>query len=87
MQQQEVIEGTRGLLVHWGLGSPAARAVSCGIVAGGCSYALRRPAHCFRRNGQMRPLAALSPELDAAPLAGHFLLIPLVVGTAAFLFT
>jgi hypothetical protein len=86
MQNQPVIEGTRGLLVHYGLGTPAARAVSAAIVAGGVSYALRRPAHCFRRNGTMRPLAGLSPELDAAGY-DHFLLIPVVVGTAAFLFT
>jgi len=86
MQEQVVIEGWRGMMVHMGLGSPTSRALSVAITVGGASYAMGYPRKAFRRDGSMRPFAPLSAESDAT-VSDHFLLIPVVAGTAAFLFT
>lgn len=85
MQEQVVIEGWRGMMVHMGLGTPLARGLSVAIMVGGASYAMGYPRNGFRRDGSMRPFAPLSAEPDAT-ISDHFLLIPVVAGAAVYLF-
>ena len=85
MQNQAVIEGWRGVMVAAGLASPTSRAFTAASVAGIAAYALKYPREAFREDGSMRPHYALSPTADATNT--HFLLTPLLVGTAVFLFT
>lgn len=79
------IKGTRGVLVHMGLGQPATRAFVVGAVAGAVALAVKFPAAAFREDGSMKPLSVLSAEPDATNT--HFLLVPVVAAAAAFLFT
>lgn len=79
------IRGTRGVMVHMGLGQPATRAFVVGAVAGAVALAVKFPAAAFREDGSMKPLAVLSAEPDATNT--HFLLVPVVAAAAAFLFT
>ena len=72
MQAQEVIEGWRGVMVTFGLGRPIQRAVTATVATGLAMYAAGKPASSFDREGRPHP---------------NFLLIPLAVGTAAWLFT
>jgi len=79
------IRGSRGVMVHMGLGQPATRAFVVGAVAGAVALAVKFPAAAFREDGSMKPLAVLSAEPDATNT--HFLLVPVVAAAAAFLFT
>lgn len=79
------IRGTRGVMVHMGLGQPATRAFVVGAVAGAVALAVKFPAAAFREDGSMKPLSVLSAEPDATNT--HFLLVPVVAAAAAFLFT
>ena len=79
------IRGSRGVMVHMGLGQPASRAFVVGAVAGAVALAVKFPAAAFREDGSMKPLAVLSAEPDATNT--HFLLVPVVAAAAAFLFT
>ena len=81
----EVVDDVRGILVKLGLGQPVSRAFVVGSVVGGVAYLAGLPKQSFRDDGSMKPLKALSPEPDATNL--HFLLIPVGVATAVFLFT
>ena len=79
------IKGTRGVLVHMGLGQPISRAFVIGSVVGAVALAAKFPAAAFREDGSMKPLAALSAEPDATNT--HFLLVPVAAALAGFLFT
>lgn len=79
------VNGIRGILVKVGLGTPSSRAFVVGTVVAGVAYLARQPTAAFREDGSMKPLKALSPEPDATNT--HFLLVPAVAATAAFLFT
>jgi len=79
------IRGSRGVMVHMGLGQPATRAFVVGAVAGAVALAVKFPAAAFREDGSMKPLSVLSAEPDATNT--HFLLVPVVAAAAAFLFT
>ena len=79
------IRGSRGVMVHMGLGQPATRAFVVGAVAGAVALAVKFPAAAFREDGSMKPLSVLSAEPDATHT--HFLLVPVVAAAAAFLFT
>jgi hypothetical protein len=85
MQTQEVIEGWRGVMVSVGLKTPMSRALTAGIASGAVAYAMKWPANTFRSDGSMRPHSSLSPAPDAT--AQHFILTPLVVASAVYLFT
>ena len=74
-----------GILVKVGLGQPSARAFCAGTLAAGVAYLAGFPKASFREDGSMKPLKYLSPEPDA--VTTHFLLVPLSVGVAAYLFT
>lgn len=81
----ETIEGPMGVMVKLGLAKPAARGVTAAAVAAMAAYALKFPRQSFRRDGTMKPFRPLSPAPDAT--TSHFLLVPVVAGTAAYLFT
>ena len=85
MQVQPITEGWRGVMVSTGLGSPTSRAFTAAVLAGVAAYAAKYPRESFRADGSMRPHSALSLSGDAT--STHFLLTPLAVGTAVFLFT
>lgn len=82
VQEQSVIEGWRGVLVATGLGTPGRRCVTCALLAGAASYVTKFPRRSFREDGTVRPLRGTA---DAAQW--HFLLTPVAVGAAVFLFT
>ena len=81
----ETIEGPMGVMVKLGLAKPAARGVTAAAIAAMAAYALKFPRESFRRDGTMKPFRPLSPAPDAT--TSHFLLVPVAVGTAAYLFT
>ena len=81
--EQPVIEGWRGIMVAAGLASPLKRALTASLAAGTVMYALKRPRSAFRSDGTLRP--AFSNAADATD--HHFLLTPLLIGTAVYLFT
>ena len=85
MQTQEVIEGWRGLAVNCGLGTPIARATTAFVGAGIVCYVMGYPNNAFRRDGSLRPHSSLSMSPEAT--SSHFILTPLVVAGAVFLFT
>jgi len=62
-----------------GLGSPMSRFVCAALASGLVTYTLKVPMDAFREDGTLRPAGQGS--------APHFLLIPLTVGTAVYLFT
>ena len=81
----ETIEGPMGVMVKLGLGKPSARGCTAAAVAAMVAYALKFPQTSFRRDGTMKPFKPLSQAPDAT--TAHFLLIPVVAGTACYLFT
>lgn len=85
MQTQEVIEGWRGVMVSVGLGKPIARAACAGVVAGVACYSLEFPKRSFKRDGTIRPHRYFSASPEATNV--HFLLTPLAVAGAVYLFT
>lgn len=85
MQTQEVIEGWRGVMVSVGLGKCVSRAACAGVVTGIVCYALKFPQGAFRRDGTIRPARTLSAAQDATHT--HFLLTPIAVASAVYLFT
>jgi hypothetical protein len=85
METQDVIEGWRGVMVAAGLGSPFSRALTAGIAAGTLAYAVKYPTCAFKADGSMRPYYRLSASQDATNR--HFLLMPLTVAGAVYLFT
>ena len=86
VQTQEVIEGWRGVCVALGLGNPGSRALCAALLTGVVSYALKMPSDAFRPDGSLRP--AKQAGSRAADATGkHFLLTPVAVGTAVYLFT
>ena len=87
MQTDEYIAGWRGVCVAMGIGRPSQRALLAAVVTGVGTYALKYPRRAFREDGSMRPLQSLSMAPDAASLSSHYLLTPLAVGTAVYLFT
>lgn len=81
---QDVV-GWRGAMVALGLSNPVARAFVAGTACTGLAYLSGKPSDCFREDGSIKPFAPLSSELDAT--FTHFLVLPLTVATAVYLFT
>ena len=77
--------GARGVLVQLGLGQPASRAFVVAAVVTGVAYCCGLPSAAFREDGSIKPFKYLSPEPDGT--SSHFLLVPVVAGAAAYLFT
>jgi hypothetical protein len=85
VQEQAVIEGWKGILVTCGLGTPLQRATCAFLTTGAIAYAIKFPRDAFRPDGTMRPSTMSSRAADATDR--HYLLTPLTVATAVFLFT
>jgi len=83
--EQPVIEGWKGVCVAVGLGSPPKRGECALLLTGAVAYALKFPRSAFRPDGTMRPSRLTSRAADATDR--HFLLTPLAVGAAVYLFT
>lgn len=81
----DVIDDYRALLVKVGLGEPLSRALAVGALTAGVTYLAKFPNEAFRDDGSVKPLKYLSPEPDATYT--HFLLLPVVIATATYLFT
>ena len=81
----ERVDNLRGILVKVGLGHPSSRAFVIGTLATGIAYIAKFPGAAFREDGSMKPFKLLSPEPDATTT--HFLLVPLIAASAAYLFT
>lgn len=84
-QVYEVIEGPRGMMVKLGLGSPGARAITSAALAATVAYAVGFPASSFNKDKSLKYWSLVKPGPDSTH--AHFLVVPLVVGTAVFLFT
>lgn len=83
--QSASIDGVRGVLVYLGLGHPLQRAVTAGAIAAGIQYVTKSPKAAFDESGSIRPHRMFSVSPGATDT--HFLMIPVVVATAAYLFT
>jgi hypothetical protein len=79
------VEGARGLLVKMGLGEPKSRAFVAGGLAAAILFATTTPKAAFTDEGEMRPWSVLSPHPSATQV--HFLVYPLGVAAAVYLFT
>ena len=79
------IEGTRGVLVNMGLGTPLSRAFVAGSVIGIAAYVLKLPRTCFDEDGEMRPFAVVSKAPTATN--AHFLAVPVAAAALAYVFT
>lgn len=84
--EQAVIEGWRGVMVSMGLASPSKRALTAALMSGAVAYALKYPRDAFRPDGTMKP-ARTTGNRAADATDRHFLLTPLAVGAAVYLFT
>lgn len=69
-----------------GLGKPYSRAFVAGTAATLHLYAAGFPKQAFREDGSMRPFAPLTPGPDGVTTK-HFLVLPLSVALAVYLFT
>ena len=76
----------RDVLVSLGLGNPSARAFVAGIATTGLLYFSGFPKGAFREDGSIRPFAPLTPGPDGVT-EKHFLVAPIAIATAAYLFT
>ena len=85
MNEVQVVDDARGVLVKIGLGQPIARGFCIGAIAAGLAYLGGYPKVSFREDGSMKPLKYLSPEPDATTT--HFLLVPVIAGLAGYLCT
>lgn len=81
----ETIEGARGVLVKIGLGQPSSRAFVAAVAVGITAYAFKLPGAAFGEDGELRPLKGLSKAPNAT--YAHFLAVPIVAGTACYLFS
>ncbi len=85
MSEGDVIDGIPGILVKFGLATPMSRAFVAASLTGVAAYAVGFPRGAFDEDGEMRPFRRLSKSPHAT--YSHFLLVPVVAGTAAYLFT
>lgn len=85
MSEGEAIQGIPGMLVKFGLATPMSRAFVAASLSGVAAYALGMPSGAFDEEGEMRPFQGISRSPHAT--YSHFLLVPVVAGTAVYLFT
>ena len=81
-----MVKGWRDVMVMFGLGKPVSRAFVAGVAAAGLAYTAGFPKAAFDDEGGMRPFALLSPGPDSV-YEKHFLVVPVAVATAVYLFT
>ena len=76
----------RDVLVAVGLGSPISRAFVAAVASTSLFYFANFPKAAFREDGTIRPFAPLTPGPDGVT-EKHFLVAPLAITTAVYLFT
>jgi len=76
----------RDAMVTLGLGHPASRAFCAGTAATSVLYASGYPKDAFREDGSMRPFSLLTPGPDGVS-SKHFLVLPIGITLAVYLFT
>jgi len=81
-----MVQDWRDIAVVMGLGAPASRAFVAGVAATTLLYAAGYPKESFNEDGSMRPFAPITPG-PYGVTSKHFLVIPVVVAGAVFLFT
>lgn len=79
------VQGTRGALVMLGLGDPLSRGIVAAALGALVAFAIKLPSSAFTDEGDMRPFKLVS--VDPQATYAHFLIAPVAVGTAAYLFT
>ena len=72
-------------MVYLGLGTPAARAFTAFALTSVASYVTKLPAEAFDEEGRIRSPSLFSPGPGSTD--AHFLVLPMAVATAAYLFT
>ncbi len=85
MSYQEPQITAQDALAKLGLGTPPSRAFVIGVLAASALYLSGIPKSAFREDGSIRPFAPLTPGPDGVNC--HFLVCPLAIASAAFLFT
>jgi hypothetical protein len=81
-----LVQNWQDMAVLVGLGSPTARAFVAGTTAATTLYVAKFPKAAFREDGSMRPFKPLMPGPDGVTTK-HFLVLPIAIAGAAFLFT
>ena len=80
------INGYRGLMVYLGLASPLSRAFVAGAGVSAIQYLTKTPNAAFDEGGALRQWSLFSPQNPEAT-DQHFLILPLGVAAAVYLFT
>ena len=75
VQEQQVIEGWRGVMCACGLGHPLQRGLCAALIVGAVSYALKMPKRSFREDGSVRPYGKTADATDM-----HYFVWPLAAG-------
>ena len=71
-------------MVTLGLHTPMRRCVAGAAAAGIILYAMKQPSMAFKKDGSLKSWLPVSSELDAT--YAHFLVFPLLAGTACAVF-
>lgn len=80
------INGYRGLMVYLGLASPLSRAFVAGASVAAIQYVTKTPGAAFDEDGAIRQWSLVSPQSPEAT-DQHFLILPIGVASAVYLFT
>ena len=86
MATETVVKDWRDMAVMMGLGKPSSRAFVAFVGATAVLYAAGLPSGAFDEEGRMRPFAPLVPGPDGVTTK-HFLVAPIAIATAVWLFT
>lgn len=80
------IDGYKGIMVYLGLGSPLARAFVVGSGVAAIQYVTKTPGAAFDEDGAIRQWTMMSPKSPEAT-DQHFLILPIAIASAVYLFT
>tara|TARA_Y100000748_G_scaffold36550_1_gene27082 strand:+ start:57 stop:329 length:273 start_codon:yes stop_codon:yes gene_type:complete len=80
------INGYRGLMVYLGLASPLSRAFVAGASVAAIQYVTKTPSAAFDEDGAIRQWSLVFPQSPEAT-DQHFLILPIGVASAVYLFT
>lgn len=81
-----LVQDWRDVMVLVGLGQPLARAFVAGVGTATLLYATGTPSAGFRDDGSIKPFSLLSPGPDSVG-SKHFLVLPVAIAGAVYLFT
>lgn len=69
-----------------GLGTPGRRAAAAFVLAAGVSYATKLPRVAFTEDGHLKRFDINPADKDEPVTQVHFVVVPIAVATAAYLF-